>query len=102
MNKLQEVQKQITKMIKSDYPNPIFKHVDHNKMIFQFNDLSYHGGIEIEIYNEGEDIDIILDSNMGSTIDNNCQTVEEFMNEFKGVYKLEQEMLVEHTEQMSL
>ena len=94
MSKLQEVQVQITEMIKSDYPNPIFKVVDHNKMIFQFDNPSFHGESEIEIYNDGED-NVILFNGYGSTIDNNCQTVEEFMNEFKRVYKLEQEMLVE-------
>ena len=93
MSKLQEVQVQITEMIKSDYPNPIFKVVDHNKMIFQFDDPSFHGESEIEIYDN--DGDVILFDGHGSTIDSNCETVEEFMNEFKEVYKLEQEMLVE-------
>ena len=91
---LQEVQVQITEMIKSDYPNPIFKVVDHNKMIFQFDDPSFHGECEIEIYKDS-DGDVILFQGYGSNIDDNCQTVEEFMESFKSVYALEQEMLVE-------
>ena len=94
MINLQEVQVQITEMIKSDYPNPIFKVVDHNKMIFQFDDPSFHGESEIEVYKDS-DGDVILFQGYGSTIDDNCQTVEEFMESFKRVYELEQEMLVE-------
>lgn len=94
MINLQEVQVQITEMIKSDYPNPIFKVVDHNKMIFQFDDPSFHGESEIEVYKD-PDGDVILFQGYGSTIDDNCQTVEEFMESFKRVYELEQEMLVE-------
>ncbi len=98
MNKLQEVQVQITEMIKSDYPSPIFKVVDHNKMIFQFDNPSFHGESEIQIYDN--DGDVIIFDGYGSTIDNNCDTVEKFMEDFKEVYELEKEQLIIHTSEL--
>jgi hypothetical protein len=98
LQKLQEVQNQITEMIKSDYPKPIFNYSGGNRLEFQFDNPSFHGESEIGIYNNinPDDEEVILFEGYGSTIDNNCTTVEEFMNEFKKVYALEQEMLVEY------
>lgn len=80
MTNLQEVQVQITEMIKKDYPNPIFKVVNHDKMIFQFDAMSYHGEIEIIILKDGN-----LYMNAG-----NIECIgSQFMYDFKQVYKNE-------------
>jgi len=89
MNNLQQVQNAITEMIKSDYPKPIFKVVDHNKMIFQFDSESYNGEMEIyNVPNEG----IYLDGPY-AFIQDSSETVDRFMNAFKDVYEQEQEQL---------
>ena len=87
MNNLQEVQNKITEMIKSDYPEPIFKVTNDNEIEFQFDETSYNGIMTITqdngFYLEGPYV----------LIEDPSETVDVFMNEFKDLYEKELEEL---------
>ena len=86
--KLQGVENQITEMIKSDYPYPIFKYTDRH-LEFQFDEMSYHGELYIELW-DGE----VYMSTRRPVI-SDC-VGETFMETFKEVYQLEMEMEEEY------
>lgn len=96
MNNLQQVQNAITEMIKSDYPNPIFTTRGHDVLIFQFDSESWNGTMEIlDVPNEG-----IYLQGPYADIEENCETVELFMNEFKEIYLEEQRQLQIYVNEM--
>lgn len=87
--KLQGVENQITEMIESDYPYPIFKYTDRG-LVFQFDEMSYHGTLTIEVDN-GE---------VSMSTDNVDCEGGTFMESFKEVYRFEMEMEKEYQLEM--
>ena len=82
--KLQGVENQITEMIESDYPYPIFKYTDRG-LVFQFDEMTAHGEIEIEV-SDGE---VYMSTNHEySRVECKGDT---FMESFKEVYEAEME-----------
>lgn len=87
MKNLQEVQNKITEMIKSEYPEPIFKVINDNKIEFEFDEKSWNGIMTITqdengFYLEGTYADIY-----------HSKTIDLFINEFKDIYEEELEQL---------
>ena len=94
MNKVQQIQAQITEMIKSDYPNPIFTWKSPDIVKFQFDKSSFHGECMIE-WNEEDGY-----SMTAYLFDIECETIEEFMEQFKEIYEIELEQFEIFSDQL--
>jgi len=88
MTDLQRVQDEITQMIKSDYPKPIFDWKGYDEVVFQFDSSSYHGELEITFNSIGE---LYMDAGEFECIG------DTFMDDFKQVYQKELKKLSEFT-----